>query len=185
MHIHNTYTHPTFQMHPALHVHPRPRRRFPCDNYAHSNTHTHECFPLQMHPALRAHTLGGALRHSCKSTHIHTHPTFQMHPALRAHTLGGARFPHACASTAALEAAMSSVRVVAVTCLGVRHPLLARRTFDVCVLDEASQVCVCLCVSVCACACVCVRACECVCVCVHACFFCVCYGFHMHVASCE
>ena len=155
MHIHNTYTHPTFQMHPALHVHPRPRRRFPCDNYAHSNTHTHECFPLQMHPALRAHTLGGA------------------------------RFPHACASTAALEAAMSSVRVVAVTCLGVRHPLLARRTFDVCVLDEASQVCVCLCVSVCACACVCVRACECVCVCVHACFFCVCYGFHMHVASCE
>eukprot|EP00983_Pelagomonas_calceolata_P007563 245722-Pelagomonas_calceolata.AAC.1 len=64
----------------------------------------------------------------------------QVHPALCDFVPGGARFPGDCTTTTGLEAAMRSVRVVAVTCLGVRHPLLARRTFDVCVLDEASQV---------------------------------------------
>lgn len=29
---------------------------------------------------------------------------------------------------------------VACTCLGTNSPLLARRTFDVCIVDEASQI---------------------------------------------
>lgn len=31
-------------------------------------------------------------------------------------------------------------KVVGVTCLGCGHPLLQKRTFDVCVVDEATQV---------------------------------------------
>lgn len=30
--------------------------------------------------------------------------------------------------------------VVAVTCLGCSHPLLSRRQFDLCLVDEATQV---------------------------------------------
>ena len=30
--------------------------------------------------------------------------------------------------------------VVATTCLGAKHTLLARRMFDVCIVDEASQI---------------------------------------------
>ncbi|CAG0883234.1 unnamed protein product [Darwinula stevensoni] len=38
-----------------------------------------------------------------------------------------------------LERLYMSKPVVATTCLGVRHPLLTRRTFDVCIVDEAAQ----------------------------------------------
>lgn len=31
-------------------------------------------------------------------------------------------------------------KVVAVTCLGSGHPLLSKRTFDMCIVDESTQV---------------------------------------------
>jgi DNA replication ATP-dependent helicase Dna2 len=41
---------------------------------------------------------------------------------------------------AELSALVEREPIVAVTCLGVRHSLLARRRFDVCIVDEASQL---------------------------------------------
>jgi DNA replication ATP-dependent helicase Dna2 len=35
---------------------------------------------------------------------------------------------------------VTAARVVGVTCLGVTHPLFSKRTFDVCIVDEASQI---------------------------------------------
>lgn len=34
---------------------------------------------------------------------------------------------------------MEHVRVVGVTCLGINHPLLANKKFDICIMDEAGQ----------------------------------------------
>ena len=39
-----------------------------------------------------------------------------------------------------LHARLQRAQVVGVTCLGIRHALFARRTFDVCIVDEASQI---------------------------------------------
>ncbi|KAH7281949.1 hypothetical protein KP509_35G004800 [Ceratopteris richardii] len=39
-----------------------------------------------------------------------------------------------------LEARMNTVNVIAVTCLGVSHPLLINRKFDICIVDEAGQI---------------------------------------------
>lgn len=35
---------------------------------------------------------------------------------------------------------VSLQHVVGVTCLGISHVMLARRRFDVCIIDEASQI---------------------------------------------
>ncbi|KAK8964605.1 hypothetical protein KSP40_PGU019489 [Platanthera guangdongensis] len=35
---------------------------------------------------------------------------------------------------------MERVRVVGVTCLGIKHPLLVKKKFDVCIMDEAGQI---------------------------------------------
>ncbi|XP_042487896.1 DNA replication ATP-dependent helicase/nuclease JHS1 isoform X2 [Macadamia integrifolia] len=35
---------------------------------------------------------------------------------------------------------LAQVNVIAVTCLGITHPLLANRRFDVCIMDEAGQI---------------------------------------------
>ncbi len=43
-------------------------------------------------------------------------------------------------SMAALDAKLGSAQVVATTCLGMRHPALASRRFDVCIVDEAGQI---------------------------------------------
>ncbi|XP_052739184.1 DNA replication ATP-dependent helicase/nuclease DNA2 [Bicyclus anynana] len=45
-----------------------------------------------------------------------------------------------CHSTEELAHLYDSMEVVGVTCLGAAHPMLARTTFDVCVVDEATQV---------------------------------------------
>ncbi|XP_046738978.1 DNA replication ATP-dependent helicase/nuclease DNA2 [Diprion similis] len=45
-----------------------------------------------------------------------------------------------CCTPESLEAAYSSKTVVCVTCLGANHPLLGRRIFDVCLVDESTQV---------------------------------------------
>lgn len=35
---------------------------------------------------------------------------------------------------------MEHVRVVGVTCLGINHPLIANKKFDICIMDEAGQI---------------------------------------------
>ncbi|XP_020577562.1 DNA replication ATP-dependent helicase/nuclease DNA2 isoform X2 [Phalaenopsis equestris] len=35
---------------------------------------------------------------------------------------------------------MDQIRVVGVTCLGIKHPLLVNKKFDVCIMDEAGQI---------------------------------------------
>nr|XP_014340487.1 PREDICTED: DNA replication ATP-dependent helicase/nuclease DNA2 isoform X2 [Latimeria chalumnae] len=39
-----------------------------------------------------------------------------------------------------LKELYTSQRVVATTCMGVRHPIFSRRRFDFCIVDEASQI---------------------------------------------
>ncbi len=63
-----------------------------------------------------------------------------VHAGVRAYVPGGAMYPNAAASCAAVQHLVRTVPVVASTCLGLRHAMMAKRTFDVCVLDEASQV---------------------------------------------
>jgi len=43
-------------------------------------------------------------------------------------------------SAAALQARLSGAKVVGATCLGIRHPALTQRKFDVCIVDEAGQI---------------------------------------------
>ncbi|CAI8022001.1 DNA replication ATP-dependent helicase/nuclease DNA2 [Geodia barretti] len=45
-----------------------------------------------------------------------------------------------CTSVSELEALYNSKSVVATTCLGVNHAVFSRRTFDYCIVDEASQL---------------------------------------------
>ncbi|XP_053616981.1 DNA replication ATP-dependent helicase/nuclease DNA2 isoform X2 [Plodia interpunctella] len=45
-----------------------------------------------------------------------------------------------CRTTTELETLYNSMEVVGVTCLGAAHALLTRTTFDVCIVDEATQV---------------------------------------------
>ncbi|GLI58557.1 hypothetical protein VaNZ11_000304 [Volvox africanus] len=61
-----------------------------------------------------------------------------VHPAIRPYMPGGEYHPDT--SVAGLQEVMGRVNVVGCTCLSVHHPLLAGRTFGVCILDEASQV---------------------------------------------
>lgn len=64
--------------------------------------------------------------------------TRQIHPLLTCkseeHALAS------CDSPESLEKLYDSKRIVGVTCLGAHHPLLRRRAFDVCVVDESAQV---------------------------------------------
>eukprot|EP00041_Stephanoeca_diplocostata_P009368 m.144256 g.144256 ORF g.144256 m.144256 type:complete len:1074 (-) comp17709_c0_seq2:82-3303(-) len=59
-------------------------------------------------------------------------------PALRSYTLAAAT-AHA-TTVAELEAVHGRARVVGVTCLGVHHALFRTQHFDVCIVDEASQI---------------------------------------------
>lgn len=34
---------------------------------------------------------------------------------------------------------LNQIKVVAVTCLGITNPLLSKKRFDVCIMDEAGQ----------------------------------------------
>ncbi|XP_015518231.1 DNA replication ATP-dependent helicase/nuclease DNA2 isoform X1 [Neodiprion lecontei] len=45
-----------------------------------------------------------------------------------------------CRTPESLDTAYNSKNVVCVTCLGANHPLLGRRIFDVCLVDESTQV---------------------------------------------
>eukprot|EP00955_Chlamydomonas_euryale_P116560 366426-Chlamydomonas_euryale.AAC.24 len=61
-----------------------------------------------------------------------------VHHLVRPYLPGGERHP--VASAACIAQLASSARVVGTTCLSARHALLARRTFDVVIVDEASQI---------------------------------------------
>ncbi|KAK9130847.1 hypothetical protein Sjap_011334 [Stephania japonica] len=39
-----------------------------------------------------------------------------------------------------IKARLDEVKVIAVTCLGISHPLLAKKKFDICIMDEAGQI---------------------------------------------
>uniref|UniRef100_M3YL63 DNA replication ATP-dependent helicase/nuclease n=1 Tax=Mustela putorius furo TaxID=9669 RepID=M3YL63_MUSPF len=43
-------------------------------------------------------------------------------------------------SLALLEELYNSHRIVATTCMGINHPIFSRKTFDFCIVDEASQI---------------------------------------------
>lgn len=62
-----------------------------------------------------------------------------MHPEVRGYLLQ-AQAPPPGGDLAATAAFYDSQRVVATTCLGWSHPVLRRRVFDYCIVDEASQL---------------------------------------------
>ncbi|KAK9100842.1 hypothetical protein Scep_024272 [Stephania cephalantha] len=39
-----------------------------------------------------------------------------------------------------IKARLDEVKVIAVTCLGITHPLFAKKKFDICIMDEAGQI---------------------------------------------
>lgn len=47
---------------------------------------------------------------------------------------------HNCSNPAELNKFYNSKPIVAVTCFGCKHPLLRQRQFDICIVDEATQV---------------------------------------------
>jgi len=61
-----------------------------------------------------------------------------IHPAVQDWSLGGAHKPAETSDEVASSLDGSSV--VGCTCFGVRHPLFGKRTFDYCIVDEASQI---------------------------------------------
>lgn len=62
-------------------------------------------------------------------------------PSAVAPTLGPYTLDHAHVTTVAqLQAVYDRARVVGVTCLGVHHTLFRAQRFDVCIVDEASQI---------------------------------------------
>lgn len=50
-------------------------------------------------------------------------------------------------SVDAIKARMEQVQVVGVTCLGIYHPLLAHKKFDTCIMDEAGQITLPVCIN--------------------------------------
>ncbi|KAG8995284.1 Tripartite DNA replication factor [Tulasnella sp. JGI-2019a] len=61
----------------------------------------------------------------------------KVHPDVRKFTLGEKNVP---STLEQLEHQLFSPPVVATTCLSVDHALFSRRTFDYCIVDEASQI---------------------------------------------
>ncbi len=61
-----------------------------------------------------------------------------MHPAIRPHL--PATMLARCTTVSDIAAMYAQFPVVATTCLGLNQPLFHRRRFDVCIVDEASQI---------------------------------------------
>ena len=61
----------------------------------------------------------------------------QVPPAVRPHTVDGNSAIH---TTADVDAFLAARPVFGATCLGMTHPLLQAAVFDVCIVDEASQI---------------------------------------------
>ncbi|CAG9821751.1 unnamed protein product [Phaedon cochleariae] len=62
----------------------------------------------------------------------------RMHPKLRACSENS--LTKHCNTPEELEKVYNSMQIVAVTCLGSGHPLLTKRSFDICIVDESTQV---------------------------------------------
>lgn len=50
-------------------------------------------------------------------------------------------------STKDIKVRLDEAKVVAVTCLGITSPLLCNKKFDVCIMDEAGQITLPVCIS--------------------------------------
>ena len=61
-----------------------------------------------------------------------------VHPAVVVNHIDTLR--DACSTYLEFSNLCESVNVVAVTCAGVHHPILQRKAFDLCIIDEASQI---------------------------------------------
>ncbi|XP_047538035.1 DNA replication ATP-dependent helicase/nuclease DNA2 [Vanessa atalanta] len=103
---------------------------------------------IQMLVALKQRVLVTAHTHSAVDTVLNRLPE-----SLRVMRLGAARrvsggvrarcehaLLRAAGSTQLRAQLYDSMDVVGVTCLGAAHPMLAKTTFDVCIVDEATQV---------------------------------------------
>ena len=62
----------------------------------------------------------------------------RVHPDMLPYT--PAHTPSDTSSVKALEQLYHTRPVVATTCLGTQHPVFVRRSFDYCIIDEASQI---------------------------------------------
>ncbi|XP_078437970.1 DNA replication helicase [Wolffia australiana] len=57
-----------------------------------------------------------------------------VHVGIREHCLSGKL------GLEAIKRQMECVKVVGATCLGINHPLLSKKKFDICIMDEAGQI---------------------------------------------
>lgn len=62
----------------------------------------------------------------------------KVHPEVRGHLLQDK--VRECKDMADLAHFYEATRVIGTTCLGWSHPILRKRTFDYCIIDEASQI---------------------------------------------
>ena len=60
-----------------------------------------------------------------------------VHPSVVEYTVAGGLVEH---TPSSLRQAYSSAAVVATTCLGTKHAMFSKRSFDYCIVDEASQI---------------------------------------------
>nr|XP_044993688.1 DNA replication ATP-dependent helicase/nuclease DNA2 isoform X1 [Jaculus jaculus] len=66
--------------------------------------------------------------------------TQKVHPDIQKYTEEEVCRSRSIDSLALLEELYSSQLIVATTCMGINHPLFSRKTFDFCIVDEASQI---------------------------------------------
>lgn len=64
----------------------------------------------------------------------------KVHPDIRRFTEEEVCGSKGVQSLAELEELYGSLLIVATTCMGVNHPIFSRKTFDFCIVDEASQI---------------------------------------------
>ena len=64
----------------------------------------------------------------------------KVHPAIRRYCLSALIEGGILTSVAEISRHLAAVPIVGVTCLGLSHPALRERRFDVCIVDEASQL---------------------------------------------
>ncbi|XP_049553164.1 DNA replication ATP-dependent helicase/nuclease DNA2 isoform X2 [Orcinus orca] len=66
--------------------------------------------------------------------------TQKVHPDIQKFTEEDICRSKSISSLALLEELYNSQLIVATTCMGVNHPIFSRKTFDFCIVDEASQI---------------------------------------------
>ena len=66
--------------------------------------------------------------------------TARVHPGVRHRCLDAMIEEGQLASVASVSEELSSAPIIGTTCLGIKHAVFSRRKFDVCIVDEASQI---------------------------------------------